>query len=820
MLDVIGSTSSTTSTSNIYRCIYPLNLLGVQKLSIKSEKLAVQTASSVDYSFSNTLVAIPVDVSPFSMISYTSQSDANNWTEIYYRGTDNLTFRQYVSSAIVFEVVTNALLRDVSAWYHLVIVLDTTQATASNRLKLYINGVDQSLTFNSGTYPTQNSDLFVNAANAHYIGQRSSAVYPNHYMTEVNFIDGQALTPTSFGYVNPTTGIWSPAKFVGGYGTNGFYLNFSDNSNTTAATLGADYSGNGNNWTPNNFSVTAGAGNDSLVDSPTSYGVDTGVGGEVRGNYATLNPLDKGALDLTDGNLTFQRTSSLTNWEQSRSTIQLPSSGKWYWECKYNSGSNDGIFNGVTIASADLTTDFAGGTYAGYYGYTSLNGSVVNNNSSSVLGSSLSVGDTVMIAVDVTNTNLWIGVNGTWLGSGNPATNTNASIGSIPAGVFPTCGSRSTGNGSVNFGQRAFTYTAPSGFKALNTQNLPTPTIGATSATLATQFFAPVIYTGNGTTNNITVGFQPDFLWFKTRSNALSHALYNSISGVTKFLTSNTTAAEATSTANTDLISINPTGFTVGPQDHQRTNESGYTYVAWNWRAGGTAVSNTSGSITSTVSANTTAGFSVVTFTKTATTSQTIGHGLGVAPSMIIVKERQNAGYNGWAVFHTSTGIGNYLELNTTVASQASSTIWNNTLPTSTVFSMGTAWTSTVNMIAYCFAPIAGYSAFGSYTGNGSADGPFTYTGFRPAFVMIKVASGNVGDWCMYDTSRNTSNVVNIQLFADTSQSESGIGSANFLDILSNGFKNRNTAIDKNASGGTYIYMAFASNPFKYSLAR
>jgi hypothetical protein len=322
------------------------------------------------------------------------------------------------------------------------------------------------------------------------------------------------------------------------------------------------------------------------------------------------------------------------------------------------------------------------------------------------------------------------------------------------------------------------------------------------------------LYTGNGSARSITgVGFQPDWNWIKVRNDTSWHNLVDAVRGVTLNLASNNTNAEATASP-TRVTSFDADGFSLGTSND--VNFSGNTYVAWNWKANGSGSSNTAGSITSTVSANTTSGFSVATFTKNATTNETIGHGLGVAPSMIIVKTRQSAGYESWAVWHTSIGIGNYLELNTTAASQASSTIWNNTLPTSTVFSMGTAWTSTVNMVAYCFAPIAGYSAFGSYTGNGSTDGPFVFTGFRPRFILYK-RTDTTASWAIWDTSRNTYNVVNNYLLANSSNAEGVLDS---LDILSNGFKLRTTNVDNNASGGTYVYMAFAENPFKYSLAR
>jgi hypothetical protein len=280
------------------------------------------------------------------------------------------------------------------------------------------------------------------------------------------------------------------------------------------------------------------------------------------------------------------------------------------------------------------------------------------------------------------------------------------------------------------------------------------------------------------------------------------------VRGVQKSLYSNLTNAEAT---DPGVYSFDSDGFTA--------YNSAYTYVAWNWNAGGSTVTNTSGSISAQVRANPTAGFSVVTFTKNASTNETIGHGLGVAPTMIIVKTRGSAGYTGWAVYHVSTGTNGYLELNTTSAFNTLSTTWNNTAPTSTVFTMGTGWTAASNsMVAYCFAAVAGYSAFGSYTGNGSTDGPFVYLGFRPRFIVYKISSGTTGNWKMHDTSRGTYNANSPELLAESSAAEGA--SSGLFDLLSNGFKLRTTSSNYNGSGNTYIYMAFAENPFKYSLGR
>ena len=325
-----------------------------------------------------------------------------------------------------------------------------------------------------------------------------------------------------------------------------------------------------------------------------------------------------------------------------------------------------------------------------------------------------------------------------------------------------------------------------------------------------------ITYTGTGATQTITVGFQPDFVWIKSRSAATDHKLVDSIRGSTKAISSDTTNAE--STDSNGITAFTSTGFTLGSDSTY--NNSGVTYVAWCWLAGGTAVTNTNGSITSTVSVNTTAGFSVVSFTglDTSGTAATMGHGLGVAPSFIIIKNRDYV--DGWYCYHASLGNTAYIVLNTTAAQQTPSNVWSSTSPTSTVFTLrqGNLNTTTAQkLIAYCFAAIPGYSAFGSYTGNGSTSGPFVYTGLRPRFILIK-RSDATSDWGMIDTSRGTYNSITNYLLADNSSAEL---TDNQFDILSNGFKCRTPGGNlTNTSGGTYIYAAFAENPFKYSLAR
>ena len=323
-----------------------------------------------------------------------------------------------------------------------------------------------------------------------------------------------------------------------------------------------------------------------------------------------------------------------------------------------------------------------------------------------------------------------------------------------------------------------------------------------------TDYFNTVLYTGNGGSQNITgVGFSPDWVWLKGRNNANNHNLNDTVRGVNKQLYADINNAETTAT--THLTAFDSDGFTLG--NDGAVNGSSDTYVSWNWKAGGSASSNSNGSITSSVSANTTAGFSIVTYTGTGTAGATVGHGLGSIPQWIIVKVRNTT--NEWVVYHTSLGATKFIEMNSTGAVQTNTTRFNDTEPTSSVFSLGTAAglnTSSDTHVAYCFAEKKGYSKFGSYTGNGNADGTFVYTGFRPAWVMVKrTDSGN--SWCIFDNKRPGFNETNQYLLAEDSRAElTDMG----FEILSNGFKLRQTFNSVNGSGASYIYLAFAESPF------
>ena len=325
-----------------------------------------------------------------------------------------------------------------------------------------------------------------------------------------------------------------------------------------------------------------------------------------------------------------------------------------------------------------------------------------------------------------------------------------------------------------------------------------------------TDYFDIKLWTGNGSTQTISgLSFQPDLVWGKSRSTNYEQSWIDSVRGGTKYLFSNGTSAESTDV--NAITAFNSDGYDLGSSPYIG-NANTITYVGWNWLAGGTASSNTDGSITSQVSANTTSGFSIVSYTGNGSAGATVGHGLGTTPSLMIFKDRDNT--RDWIVYHKDLGATKFIKLNLTDASGTTSGYFNNTEPTSSLFTVGSGTSvnnSGTDYISYCFAEKKGFSKFGSYTGNGSADGTFVYTGFKPSWVMVKAAS-STGSWNMYDNKRETFNVMDSLLFAEGNYSES-TSSVNLIDFTSNGFKCRGTGSGTNDSAITYIYMAFAENP-------
>ena len=707
------------------------------------------------------------------------------------------------------------VLRDPSSWVHILQVLDSTEASNSDRMKLYVNGVRQTSFTNFATVPLNWTGSY-HATNG--FGLRIGRTYTGagfsssllSYTSEYIFVDGQALDPTDFGQFQD--GVWIPDTYAGTYGNNGYKLDFSNPAN-----FGEDSSGNSND-----FSVTGLAAHDAMPDTPTN-------------NFATYNSnVNTGQTGTyAEGNLAVTASSfwSSNVWRQgSIGVTGGTGGGKYYFEFVSTLGGS-GQATGVAVQSSsaiDTTSHNDGVIY--YYlsvktGSTVTVSGITNNPAYDVL----------RFAFDASNGKVWIGNSTGWFNSGDPAAGTGESgtITNYDGSILVPVTNRSStaGTHTFNFGQDStfaglktsgsangsdgngigdFYYAVPSGFLTLCTANLPTPTIIDGS-----ENFVPYIYTADGTSpkSRTGLGFSPDFLWFKDRTVALSHALYDTIRGPNKGLQTNTTNAENSYNA---LNSFDADGFTTITDGvvGNLLNNSTDSYVTWAWKAGGTAVSNTDGSITSQVSANVDAGFSIVSWTGTGANA-TVGHGLAEKPQFIFAKNR-NGTPDAWPVYSETIGAANRLYLNLTSSSSASATIWNNTEPTAQVFSVGSASLinqSTKDIIAYCFHSVEGFSKAGSYTGNGTNQ--FIHTGFRPAFVLAKATSA-ADNWRMYDSARIGYNPNNSVLYPNLSNAEDS--PTNHIDLLSNGF--RWMSDNNNANGHTFIYLAFAEHPFKYANAR
>ena len=859
---------------------------------------------------------------------------------IRFRSDDKL---EVTEDSLGFDLRTSRVFRDPSAWYHIVVAVDTTQGTASNRIKLYINGVEEDA-FDSSSYPSQNFDCILNSGDPHRIGELSYAgnIYElDGYLTEIFFIDGSQLEPTSFGEFD-NSGVWQEKNYIGtknqnpsfglsasdivsstgfqsgegadkvidttdptanrahtvagnagetltvtfnpavtvntsleiyayltvsgdseerrarvnggdwfnpsstadtyhdlnftgtlstiqiqyngsvnsrsmtmrgiridgvfvhtgGGGTNSFHL--LDFANT--GTIGNDTSGNENNFTATGFSEVAGAGNDVLFDVPTNdtENTDSGAGGEVIGNYACINPLlkpDTQTVTLSNGNLDFSSGAASGQYATRFSSIGV-TSGKWYAEFTVGAVSN-GIFFGVS-RDPNGDSNFIGG-HSTSFGYVN-NGSKYTNGSAAGYGDSFTANDVIGVALDLDSGTLTFYKNGSSQGT---------AYNSMGTGTF-FIGISGTGSATAvcNFGQRPFEYAAPANHKCLTTTSLPTPTIADGS-----DYFDIDLYTGTGSTHERSeFSFSPDLVWIKQRNTTRNNLLFDIVRGANKFAVSNSSGTPGTGSGM--VTSFDSDGFTVG--NSADVNQSSGTFAAWCWDGGTSTVSNTDGTITSSVRANQTAGFSIATFTTPSSGTFSFGHGLSAAPELIIAKAT-NQSYS-WVVYAKPVGNDKYLVLNTTAA-EATGAIWNNTTPTSSVVSGNSSnFGTSTDYVAYCISPVASYSAVGSYVGNGSADGPFVHCGFKPAFIIIKGASsgGTNYNWAFVDTERSYANVANHTLAANLGNGESyfGDGSSVFgpnnkIDILSNGFKPRENATFHNTDGVTYLFYAVAENPFQ-----
>ena len=683
---------------------------------------------------------------------------------------------------------SDSVFRDTSAWYHVVCAVDTTQA--SNRVKIYVNGALQK----QGDPYSLNEDTPFNSTVVHEIGRNTASTSRlfNGYLTEVHFIDGQALTPSDFGETDLLTNQWIAKKYVGTYGTNGFYLNFSN-----SASLGADSSGNGNNFTPTNLAAT-----DQVLDSPTN-------------NFQVINRMDPNASNasttISEGNLKFTHSAGTAN--QNSGTFRPTTSLDWYFEAVL-----------VSLPSSG-TSQYS---YAGFgSAYLATDGKIFINGSNVTTVSALSNGDIVSYAAGASGIEIFVNGSSVYSTVTTPGY-VGVIVNTFNSGVWVLnfgqdssfAGTKTAQNNTDANGKGDFYYAPPSGYLALCENNLPDPSIA-----LPGDHFNTVLYTGNGSTQSITgVGFQPNLNWIKARNSPEYNVLHDVLRGANNRLFSNTTDAETTAPT---MTSFDSDGFSVSTDGgtYSATNANGTTYAAWNWKANGSGVSNTDGTITSTVSANTTAGFSIVSYTGNGTNGATVGHGLSQKPDLVIYKARSQATHD-WIVYSSPLGATKRLKLNLPDAVTTNSSQFNDTEPTSSVVTLGTLNNinqSSETYIAYCFHSVEGYSKFGTYIGNGANNGPFVYTGFSPAFLIVKEINTSAQNWYMMDNKRGTNNPVNQYLHPNQSSAENGYAQGDVFDIVdfvSNGFKIKHSRPALNQSGNTLIYMAFAESPFKYSNAR
>ena len=690
---------------------------------------------------------------------------------------------------------------DTAAWGHLVVAVDTEQNTASNRVKIYWNG-SQITDFSTANYPAEDYNCNFNSDEAHGIGVHiaSPQQYFGGYLSEMHFIDDAQLAASSFGSAD-SDGIWNPTADLSGldYGETGFYLKFDD-----ASAIGDDRCGKNNDWTVNNLTGTDGSNPhniDFVFDHPISDGTDNRAGGEIRGNYCTLNPLDaQSGVVLKQGNLRMDSTGDAS----CRGTIPNVNQ-KWYFEATVTGGpgaSQVGVHN-ANLPVASFTSD--------HMDYRIDNGEIYGG-SGSHPGTTFGVGDTIGVAVnkaDATGT-ISFYKNGSLIQTRNLSAATNDNP------VVPNTRTPSSGVIDFNFGQRAFRNAAPAGYKCWAAPNLAAPAI-----TKPIEHFDVALYTGTGSGLSVSsLEFQPDFTWIKSRTDSNhNHLLYDDIRGSTKYLSTN-----GTGHGDTASLAWSPSanGFTISTNSNYNTN--GHNYVSWNWKAA-TSQGNSNGENITVASGkqqvNTTAGFSITEFTGDGSGSadsdsgDSVGHGLSKAPEWLMLK-RFDTAQNNWICWHKDFGNAKMIHANTTGA-RSGTNYCIPTAPTSTKVDLGNnpeANASGHKYMLYCWHGVEGYCKIGTY--EGGTVGTFVHTGFAPMLIWVKNSDMGPSDWTMLDRRRESINPNNNWLPCNHGGPELQQQTMNFL---SNGFTLQSTSEGSNHPSGTYIYMAWAQHPFKTTRA-
>ena len=784
-----------------------------------------------------------------------SHSGNDGIAAIYFHSTDTIHTYFDTSGSNPYGAVNSRVYRDTSSWYHIVWAVDAVNTVQ----RIWVNGVEESLSssLNPPNYAYGMNQSGINQT----FGIAGWGGSPNldGYLANIVHLDGQYLDETYFGETK--NGIWVPKAISGlTFGTNGFHLTFADSS-----AIGDDISGNNNDFTPTGLTS-----DDVVIDSPTNnFCTFTAVGRRYGQSY--VGSFSEGGLEIANGG-------NATHTWGSMAINNIVSEGGIYFEIRLNSIDASRTYFGLVGDSAytNQNSSSNGASYSfpikalvSNSGYGYFNTATDGSGSLNLTATTYTNGDIIGVAI-LSDGKFFISKNGTYINdtsgnTGNPSTGANplATIDLTKDHWVPYVGYNSSF--SINFGQDSsfggretrgsnqdangignFKYAVPTNCLALCASNMAEPDIGPNSATQTDDHFNTVLWTATGSRHVITgVGFKPDWVWGKKRSNADAHAVVDVLRGPTKELATNSTAVEATNANGVE--SFDADGFTLvgsGSGSGVWNGNSGHTHVAWNWKAGGdpadvsgnfirdgVAFTPSHGTITANkITVNTTAGFAITEFTSNVSgdvgesgSPTTVAHGLGKVPEWVIIKDRDGGSYPHWNVWHPGyqpdTTHLNYQFIglqNTNAANNAGWTRADTGMTTNLFCTPRYQYTENgKSYIAYVFTGIEGYSKFGSYNANGATDGPMVYTGFRPAWVIIKRADGT-SSWWMQDTKRSTSNVADEYLIADGTQAESTYTA---LDFISNGFKIRQ-ASSSSFNSGDLIYAAFAEAPFKYANAR
>jgi len=734
---------------------------------------------------------------------------SSNRAQIAFDTGDRLIVHQGGGGGSKGQTRTDRRFRD-SSWYHIICVANFADSTAADRVKMYVNGELQTKTIQVA-FTDENG--LINSNLEHELGAvGSSSNNFDGYMAEINFIDGQNLDPSYFGYTDFQTGKWRPKKYEGTYGQNGFHLEFKDNSGATATTIGKDTSGNQHNFTPANIAVnTDWKDNDSFIDTPTNTFPILSLN--------TIYRVHNSSSTLHNGGMKYN--CHYDNQGSVRAEMALPTSGKWYFEVRLLTSNANATFGICPTTYSMNQNAYTQTNSPGSIGYAAYSQTLKDGSNTGGVGG-WGTSDTVAAALDMDEKTI------TFYKNNSAQRTLTLTTGQENIPYFPMV-TGGTNGGSVNLGinfggNESFAYTPPEGFKTLCSRNLPS--ISPTSIVLnPKKNFHTLIYTGDGSSSNKVTGleFKPDLVWIKSRSATTDNVLQDTVRG-NYILYSNTNAQEG-ATGGGWVKSFNVDGFTTDSNGPINTNSA--TYVAWCWKAGGTAVTNNDGTIATQVSANQQAGFSILNWTGTGADG-TIGHGLGKVPAFVIIKNRDRA--VEWIVKHQNLSTGKIVYLNLEDGEDGATGSNNgiigdldnaSTLSLSRTSNSGNY--NNVNYsgekyVAYCWSEIPGYSKMGIYTGTGNqgVNGPFIHIGFKPAWILVKRIDSTKG-WGLIDTVRSPLNATNNILFPDLNNVDYTAG-GHELDIVSNGFKIKNNNNRWNTSGGRYIYMVFAeqinSSPF------